>query len=304
MIGPIATNQDKIGGDTVLQFLPTRVIDNAVLLILFPMIAGCGLIYEYALSHYAGLILGDVETGIFIMIGVMLMSAGLGSLLSYKIKCPYTGMAWIEMGMILVGSTAVLLIAVTVYISQSVNQLFLGHNLAQYTSPENIAMPAVIVSYSIGFLMGFLIGLEMPLVVRIREDLYKNLDSAKNTATVYAADCVGIAAGTFVWAAVLGHLDVTTASSAAAFANTAAAALFMLRYYKKINGKLMLAAAFATCFALILVVFNNGMKWEPKLAGAIYEMANTEHVTAPKPGDVTTANVAFVADATPATVKP
>jgi predicted membrane-bound spermidine synthase len=151
--------------------------------------------------------------------------------------------------------------------------------------------------------MGFLIGLEMPLVVRIRENLYKNIDSAKNTATVYAADCVGIAVGTFVWAAVLGHLDVTTASAAAALANAAAAALFMLRYYNNLKGKSLLATAFTICFVLILVVFNNGVKWEPRLASAIYVNTNTQHVAAPTTNGAAT-KVAFVAGTTHATVKP
>ena len=43
------------------------------------VLAGCGLIYEYLLSAYAGRILGTVESAIYTMIGLMIVSMGLGA---------------------------------------------------------------------------------------------------------------------------------------------------------------------------------------------------------------------------------
>ena len=40
-----------------------------VLFAIMGILAGCGLIYEYLLSHYAGRVLGAVEQVIFAMIG-------------------------------------------------------------------------------------------------------------------------------------------------------------------------------------------------------------------------------------------
>ncbi|MFT7688726.1 MAG: spermidine synthase, partial [Candidatus Azotimanducaceae bacterium] len=42
------------------------------------ILAGCGLIYEYLLSHYASRILGVVESTIYTMIGLMIVSMGFG----------------------------------------------------------------------------------------------------------------------------------------------------------------------------------------------------------------------------------
>ncbi|MFQ3259666.1 MAG: spermidine synthase, partial [Pseudoalteromonas distincta] len=46
------------------------------------VLAGCGLIYEYLLSHYAGRVLGSVESAIYAMIGTMIVAMGLGAFLA------------------------------------------------------------------------------------------------------------------------------------------------------------------------------------------------------------------------------
>ncbi len=54
------------------------------------ILAGCGLIYEYLLSHYAGRVLGALEQVIFAMIGIMIVSMGLGAFAARIFKSHFT----------------------------------------------------------------------------------------------------------------------------------------------------------------------------------------------------------------------
>lgn len=72
---------------------PSRLgwFDDVLLLGIMAVLAGCGLIYEYLLSHYAGRILGALEAAIYTMIGLMIVSMGLGAFAARKIRDAFTG---------------------------------------------------------------------------------------------------------------------------------------------------------------------------------------------------------------------
>ena len=77
-------------GDSQQSPLSSRQVskfDDALLLGIMASLAGCGLIYEYLLSHYAGRILGALEAAIYTMIGLMIVSMGVGAFAARKIKC-------------------------------------------------------------------------------------------------------------------------------------------------------------------------------------------------------------------------
>ncbi|MGL4833242.1 MAG: polyamine aminopropyltransferase, partial [Shewanella sp.] len=61
---------------TAMATQPRRLgwFDDVLLLGIMAVLAGCGLIYEYLLSHYAGRILGALEAAIYTMIGLMIVS--------------------------------------------------------------------------------------------------------------------------------------------------------------------------------------------------------------------------------------
>ncbi len=56
-----------------------HLLDDILLILTMAVLAGCGLIYEYLLSHYAGRVLGVMESTIYTMIGLMIVSMGLGA---------------------------------------------------------------------------------------------------------------------------------------------------------------------------------------------------------------------------------
>ncbi len=62
------------------------LIDDSLLILIMATLACCGMIYEYLLSHYSARILGSVETVIYAIIGIMIVSMGLGAFAAKKIK--------------------------------------------------------------------------------------------------------------------------------------------------------------------------------------------------------------------------
>ena len=74
-----------------------HLVDDTLLILTMAVLAGCGLIYEYLLSHYAGRVLGVMESTIYTMIGLMIVSMGLGAFSARKIRCAFNGFVWLEL---------------------------------------------------------------------------------------------------------------------------------------------------------------------------------------------------------------
>ena len=99
---------------------PSRLgwFDDVLLLGIMAVLAGCGLIYEYLLSHYAGRILGALEAAIYTMIGLMIVSMGLGAFAARKIRDAFTGFVILELTVALCGSLAILITAAVIGFGQ------------------------------------------------------------------------------------------------------------------------------------------------------------------------------------------
>ena len=96
---------------------------DIVLFAIMGILAGCGLIYEYLLSHYAGRILGAVEQVIFAMIGIMIVSMGLGAFAARLFKSYFNAFAWLEVSIALIGATSVLVLAATTALANLLPQI-------------------------------------------------------------------------------------------------------------------------------------------------------------------------------------
>jgi len=258
------------------------------------VLAGCGLIYEYLLSHYAARVLGAVETTIFAMIGIMIVSMGLGSFAAKIFKNPFTSFAWLELLIAFLGLSSVLIIA-TIFAFANTLPKIIGdtYGLPPDLIPEGGAFRfmqefASLSPYIMGFILGFLIGMEIPLIARIREALYeKNL--AHNAGTIYGADYIGAGIGAAVWVLFMLSLEITTAAVFTASANLLAGLAFYIRYHKKIK----FSPAFLLCqlilVAFALNIFKNGSNWDSELEATLYkdnviysEHSQFQHVTVTK----------------------
>lgn len=131
------------------------------------VIATCGLIYELLAGTLASYVLGDSVTQFSIIIGVYLSAMGVGAWLSGFLK---EGLAKIflevELGVALLGGTSAPL-------------LFLSFASAQHFT---------LFLYLVVFLIGTLVGLELPLLMRI---LKEHLDFGELVARVLTFDYIG-----------------------------------------------------------------------------------------------------------------
>jgi spermidine synthase len=75
----------------------SKLSHDITLIGIMSVLAACGLIYEYLLSHYAGRVIGAVDSAIYSMIGIMIVSMGIGAFAAKLIKDPFTGFTVLEL---------------------------------------------------------------------------------------------------------------------------------------------------------------------------------------------------------------
>lgn len=250
--------------------------DDALIIGIMAVLAGCGLIYEYLLSHYAARVLGAVENTIFAMIGIMIVSMGLGAFAAKKLKDPFSSFAWLELAIALLGLSSVFLIALTFTLTNTFPLLIAetyglppdlqpqGGLLQLFNSIANLS------PYFMGFLLGILIGIEIPLIAKIREDIYQ-AHIANNAGTVYGADYIGAGIGAAIWVLFMLSMEISTAAAATASANLAAGLIFYFRYHKRIRFSQLYLLTHLILIAATLIVFKYGHEWELTLENTLYK---------------------------------
>ena len=250
-------------------------LHDVVLIGIMVVLAACGLIYEYLLSHYAGRILGVVESTIYIMIGLMIVSMGFGSLAAKTLKDPFTSFAWLESVIALLGVTCILLIGLSVSFSAILPEV-----IAETFSlpPDLIPRGGLIATlhkisyytpYFFGTVIGFLIGMEIPLIARVREAVYgEHLEH--NTGTIYGADYLGAGVGAAIWVMFMLSLDVTKAAVMTALANLVAGLLFLYWYRLKISRVMWLLAMHGLVLVIAFVVYQFGSDWSARMTNLLY----------------------------------
>lgn len=143
------------------------MIRTPILFLNVLIIATCGLVYELLAGTLASYVLGDDVTQFSIIIGIYLFALGVGAWLSGFIE---TGLARkfieVELGVALLGGASAPL-------------LFLSFARLSYFH---------VVLYAVVFLIGVLVGLELPLLMRLLKD---NLDFKDLVSRVLTFDYVG-----------------------------------------------------------------------------------------------------------------
>lgn len=252
---------------------------DATLIAITGILAGCGLIYEYLLSHYAARVLGAVETVIFTIISLMIVSMGIGAFLSGRIRDPFYGFVALELLMALAGSTAVLisggLIAGTFVLPQMLADtlnLPVGAPLdgGVFSTLEDIAQAT---PYLMACLLGVLIGMEIPLIARIREVLHAQ-HIKNNIGTIYGADYIGAGVGAFIWVCWMLSLDPAMAGALTAMVNLVVGFLFICRFYQRIKQRELMLASHGVLFVVALMIAYQGPSWQTMAENVMY----TDHV--------------------------
>lgn len=249
--------------------------DDVLLILTMAVLAGCGLIYEYLLSHYAGRVLGIMESTIYSMIGLMIVAMGLGSFAARKIICSYQGFAWLELLIGLLGSISILLISSFIGLTQILPQTIADlMSLPPDSLPrggvfKQLTQLAFSLPYLFGFLLGFFIGMEIPLIARIREDRH-NEHLEHNFGTMYGADYIGAGIGAAIWVIFLLGIDISQAAAITASLNLIAGAIFVLRFWHKFKWRKTLVSAHILLSICVLITFQFGNVWLNKMSNLLF----------------------------------
>lgn len=240
------------------------------------VLAGCGLIYEYLLSHYAGRVLGSVESAIYAMIGTMIVAMGIGAFLARWFKDAFTAFAWLEGIIALVGMGCILAIASVIAVSYSLPYIFSQiFNLPADTVLNGYVFQKLqewsrFLPYVFGLLLGLLIGMEIPLIARIRQQVYGRF-LENNAGTIYGADYIGAGIGAAIWVSIMLAMPIMQAAAWTALFNIVAGLAFLWRYHSHVRfAKLLLVChlALLVLFGFILVL---GSSWMKDLSNVLYK---------------------------------
>ncbi|NMH65349.1 polyamine aminopropyltransferase [Shewanella salipaludis] len=251
-------------------------LDDALLLGIMAVLAACGLIYEYLLSHYAGRILGALEAAIYTMIGLMIVSMGLGAFAARKIRCAFTGFALLELTVALCGALAILLTAAVIGLGQQL-PLFIANTLG--LPPDQLPDGGFIghlqrlseyLPYVWGVLLGLMIGMEIPLIARVRQSL-SDEHLLHNAGTIYGADYIGAGIGAALWVGFMLALDIQLAAALTASFNLLAGYLFIWRFRHKIRRVGLILTGHLLATALLLLLALQGPKWEQDFNNLLYK---------------------------------
>ncbi|MGZ9897240.1 polyamine aminopropyltransferase [Shewanella gaetbuli] len=250
--------------------------DDALLLGIMALLAGCGLIYEYLLSHYAGRILGALEAAIYTMIGLMIVSMGVGAFAARKIKCAFTGFAMLELTVALCGSFAIIITAAVIGFGQQL-PLAIANNLGlppdQLPNGGFIAILQALseyLPYVWGVILGLMIGMEIPLIARVRQSL-SEAHLLHNAGTIYGADYIGAGVGAAIWVGFMLAIDIQLAAALTASVNLLAGLVFIWRFWQQINHAKLLLIGHIIASILIGLLASKGPQWEQHFNNLLYK---------------------------------
>jgi len=253
----------------------SRLIDDTLLILTMAVLAGCGLIYEYLLSHYAGRVLGVMESTIYTMIGLMIVSMGLGAFAARKVKCAFNGFVCLELIIALLGSSAILfiggLIAVTQILPHIIADMFAlpPDMLPQGGIFKVLSFLAINSPYFFGVIVGFFIGMEIPLIARIREQIHGQ-HLANNLGTIYGADYIGAGLGAAIWVMFLLSIDISKAAALTASLNLIAGMFFIMRYWQRLHWRKTFVGLHFLLALIIILMFNYGNQWLNQMNSLLY----------------------------------
>jgi len=239
------------------------------------VLAGCGLIYEYLLSHYAGRVLGVMESTIYTMIGLMIVSMGLGAFAARKVQCAFNGFVYLELIIALLGASAILFIGALIAITQTLPHVIADmfalppDMLPQGGIFNQLSFLAINSPYFFGLMLGFFIGMEIPLIARIREQIHGQ-HLANNLGTIYGADYIGAGLGAAIWVLFLLSIDISKAAALTASLNLIAGSFFILRYWHKLNWRKTFVSLHILLALIIFLMFNYGNQWLNQMNNLLY----------------------------------
>ncbi len=256
---------------------PRAVLAHDIALIGTMMVlAACGLIYEYLLAHYAGRIIGAVETSIYGMIGIMIVAMGVGAFLAKWIDEPFRAFAWLELSIGFIGGCSILIMATMMALTYTLPiwlQDIYGLHPSMTTDGGVVAIlqeASFLMPFLFGFILGALIGMEIPLIARIRESIHgKHL--LHNVGTIYGADYIGAGIGAAIWVSVCLQLPILVAAISTAAVNALVGIFFLYRYRADIDRPMALWLGHGVLVVTLILLAIGGGRWTHSMNSTLFK---------------------------------
>jgi len=256
---------------------PRAVLAHDIALIGSMMVlAACGLIYEYLLAHYAGRIIGAVETSIYGMIGIMIVAMGVGAFLAKWIDEPFRAFAWLELSIGFIGGCSILIMATMMALTYTLPiwlQDIYGLHPSMTTDGGVVAIlqeASFLMPFLFGFILGALIGMEIPLIARIRESIHgKHL--LHNVGTIYGADYIGAGIGAAIWVSVCLQLPILVAAISTAAVNALVGIFFLYRYRADIDRPMALWLGHGVLVVTLILLAIGGGRWTHSMNSTLFK---------------------------------
>jgi spermidine synthase len=201
------------------------------------LLGGCGLAYEYTFSKVASDLLGNSVQQWSIVIALMLFAMGLGAEVQKHVKEE-------RLADVLIGSQAVLAVL------GAYGPIALLYIFA--LEPTHFAL----VQYGFTLLIGVIIGLEIPLIVRLNEHFSPEVRA--NLARVLKLDYIGALFGSLLWVFfLLKFFSVTETAFVLGLTSTATAAFCLALFRGQTTFPRTLASSLAVAGVACLAGFVN-----------------------------------------------
>ena len=212
----------------------------------------CGIILEYVQASLASMILGNSFEQWAMVIGLMLFWMGFGSLIQAQIPKKFLIYAFIgvETGLALVGGFSPTL----TYISYG------------YT-----AYYSLVLYFFVSFI-GIMIGLEIPIIVRINNDFSKELST--NLGNILSADYIGSLIGSLIYVFILLRFTpITEAAFLTAGANFFLAFVTYIYFSNKglVKKGFLIPAVMLITFCAVFYGYLNNRQWNIKIEQPLYD---------------------------------
>ncbi|WP_035236096.1 polyamine aminopropyltransferase [Desulfobacter vibrioformis] len=212
----------------------------------------CGIILEYIQASLASMILGNAFEQWAMVIGLMMFWMGFGSLIQAGISRERLVHAFIgiEIALALAGGY-----------SPTLTYLSYG-----YTSHYSLVL------YFFVSVIGILIGLEIPVIIRINNDFSKELST--NLGNILSADYIGSLAGALVYVFILlRFFPITEAAFLTAGMNFFLALVTVIYFTRKqiIHRNIPLLGIMAVTCAAVIFGFMNNRQWQLTNEQSLYD---------------------------------
>jgi spermidine synthase len=213
------------------------------------VMGACGIIYEYALSVLGNNLMGSSHEQLFVIIGIMMFAMGLGATLQkHLLKDLLDKFLWIELALGLLGGISTLVIFVTF----------------AYTASYHVVM------YGFALIIGGLIGLEIPMLIRINETYADSLRT--NLSQILCMDYIGSLLGALLFAYVLlSHVSLGRIALALGLVNTCLALIGLVYFWPLVRRRQALAVAILGTAAALAVGFVQADRWVASVEQRCYE---------------------------------